>query len=154
MSRAHYSLGVADTRTPEQRSRIMSSVGTKDTGPELLLRRLLHQAGYRYRLHPKHLPGKPDLAFPSRRKAIFVHGCFWHGHGCSKGKAPKSRQDYWTPKLSANKARDERRLRELADLGWSSMVVWQCELNDPQETLQSVKKFLENGCKSDRHEFK
>jgi DNA mismatch endonuclease (patch repair protein) len=132
----------------------MSSVGTKNTGPELVLRRLLHRSGYRYRIHPKNLPGKPDIAFPGRRKAIFVHGCFWHGHGCSKGQPPKSREDYWKPKLLANKQRDERRIRELGDLGWSSMVVWQCELVDPQKALQRVEKFLENGCKSDRHEFK
>src|SRR5690348_4773303 len=132
----------------------MSSVGTKNTGPELVLRRLLHRSGYRYRIHPKNLPGKPDIAFPSRRKAIFVHGCFWHGHDCSKGRPPKSREDYWAPKLLANKERDKRRIRELADLGWTSMVVWQCELVDPEQALRRAKKFLENGCKSDRHEFK
>src|SRR5689334_10091624 len=109
----------------------MSSVQTKNTGPEVQLRRMLHAAGYRYRLHPKGLPGKPDIAFPGRRKAIFVHGCFWHGHGCSKGQPPKSREDYWQPKLRSNKERDERRIKELADLGWSAMVVWQCELRAP-----------------------
>lgn len=145
---------MADTRTPEQRSRIMSSVGTKDTGPELQLRRLLHKAGYRYRLYPRTLPGKPDIVFPARRKAIFVHGCFWHSHGCSKGKPPKSRSDYWAPKLKANRERDILRLRQLNDLGWSAIVVWQCELTEPRAAFQRVKKFLENGCKSDRHEFK
>jgi DNA mismatch endonuclease (patch repair protein) len=123
----------------------MSLVGTKNTGPELLLRRLLHQSGYRYRLHSKSLPGKPDISFPRRRKAIFVHGCFWHGHGCAKGRPPKSRSDYWAPKLQANKERDERHTARLADLGWSSIVVWQCELQDPEEALRRVKKFLDNG---------
>jgi DNA mismatch endonuclease, patch repair protein len=132
----------------------MSSVGTKDTGPELQLRRLLHRAGYRYRLHPKNLPGKPDIVFPARRKAIFVHGCFWHSHGCSKGQPPKSHLDYWGPKLDANRERDALRIKQLSHLGWSPMVVWQCELTNPLAVLQRVKEFLENGCKSDRHEFK
>src|SRR3712207_4654869 len=113
-----------DTRSPEQRSRIMRSVGTQNTGPEWIVRRLLHSNGYRYRLHPKRLPGKPDIVFPSRRKAIFVHGCFWHGHKCDKGRAPKSRLDYWAPKLEANAARDARNLRQLADLGWEALTVW------------------------------
>src|ERR1051325_667957 len=99
-------MGMTDTRTKEQRSRIMKSVGTRDTGPELAVRRMLHRMGYRYRLHRKDLPGRPDIAFPSRRKAIFVHGCFWHGHACSKGKLPKSRLDYWTAKVKANQDRD------------------------------------------------
>lgn len=132
----------------------MSSVGTKNTGPELTLRRMLHRDGYRYRLHAKNLPGRPDIVFPNRRKAIFVHGCFWHGHDCSKGRPPKSRGDYWTPKLLANKARDARRIEELANLGWTSITVWQCQLADPEGTLRLVKKFLENGCTSDRHQFK
>jgi DNA mismatch endonuclease (patch repair protein) len=117
----------------------MSSVGTKNTGPELVLRRLLHRLGYRYRIHPKNLPGKPDIAFPSRRKVIFVHGCFWHGHNCSKGRPPKSGGEYWGPKLLANKERDERRLNELAQLGWSSLIVWQCELTDPEAALRRAK---------------
>jgi DNA mismatch endonuclease, patch repair protein len=97
-----------DTRTPDQRSRIMQAVKQKDTGPELLLRRALHRLGYRYRTHAKDLPGRPDLVFASRKKVIFVHGCFWHGHDCSKGRLPKSRPEYWIPKIEANKARDER----------------------------------------------
>jgi DNA mismatch endonuclease (patch repair protein) len=122
----------------------MSSVGTKDTGPELLLRRMLHKVGYRYRLHPKKLPGKPDIVFTTRRKAIFVHGCFWHSHGCSKGRPPKSRSEYWKPKLEANRQRDALRLRQLKDLGWSSMVVWQCELKDVESTFARVREFLDN----------
>jgi DNA mismatch endonuclease (patch repair protein) len=94
-------------------------------------------------LHPKNLPGRPDIVFPSRGKVVFVHGCFWHFHGCSKGQPPKSRQDYWSPKLLANKARDERRIRELADRGWSSMVVWQCELRDPKAAFERVREFLD-----------
>jgi DNA mismatch endonuclease (patch repair protein) len=122
----------------------MSSVGTKDTGPELLLRRLLHKAGYRYRLHSTNLPGRPDIAFPGRRKAIFVHGCFWHSHGCPKGKPPKSRGEYWEPKLKANRERDDLRLRQLDELGWSSMVVWQCELQDAESAFTRVREFLDS----------
>ena len=95
-----------DTRTEEQRRRIMQAVRTRDTGPEMIVRRLLHSLSYRYRLHRNDLPGKPDVAFLSRRKAIFVHGCFWHGHGCPQGRPPKSRLDYWKPKLDGNRERD------------------------------------------------
>jgi len=150
-SKLRYGQPVADTRTPTQRSFIMRSVGTKDTGPEMQLRKMLHRAGYRYRLHVKKLPGRPDLVFPQRRKIVFVHGCFWHGHGCSKGQPPKSKSYYWSPKLAANKARDARRIDELGKLGWQSMTVWQCELRDPVAALQRVQKFLDNGQNSDRH---
>lgn len=105
---------------------------------------MLHKAGYRYRLHPKKLPGKPDIVFPARQKAIFVHGCFWHSHGCSKGNPPKSRADYWKPKLKANRERDALRLSQLSELGWSSMVVWQCELRDMESTFRRVREFLDN----------
>src|ERR1035438_3891223 len=110
---------MADTRTPEQRRRIMQSVGTRDTGPELKVRRLLFSLGYRYRLNAKKLPGRPDIVFPGRMKAIFVHGCFWHGHGCRKGRAPKSRIEYWKPKLKNNRRRDLAQSRALKTLGWS-----------------------------------
>ena len=109
---------MADTRTPQQRRYIMQSVGTHDTGPELLVRRLLTKLGYRYRLNVKKLQGKPDIVFPGRKRAIFVHGCFWHAHGCQKGQAPKSRLDYWGPKLKANMDRDAAQLAALQSLGW------------------------------------
>lgn len=133
-----------DTRSPEQRRRIMQSVRTKNTGPELAVRRALFAAGFRYRLHRRGLPGSPDIVFPSRRKVIFVHGCFWHGHGCSKGKAPKSRTDYWLSKITANRERDERNLRALSELGWSALVVWQCELSDLPDLTHRLGIFLEN----------
>lgn len=120
----------------------MRSVRTSNTGPEWVVRRLLHSHGYRYRLHRKSLPGKPDIVFPSRRKAIFVHGCFWHGHGCAKGRPPKSRLDYWSPKLEANFARDARNLEELRALGWETLTVWQCETKDPQPLLERLRDFL------------
>lgn len=133
---------MADTRTPEQRRRIMQSVGTKNTGPELALRRLLFAAGYRYRLHCKELPGSPDIVFSGRRKVIFVHGCYWHGHACKKGRLPKSRLDYWTTKILGNQERDRRTLRLLRGAGWQVLTVWQCELIDPQALIKGVVKFL------------
>lgn len=134
---------MADTRTPEQRSRIMRAVSTKDTGPELVVRRLLHRAGYRYRIHRRELPGRPDIAFIGRRKAIFVHGCFWHAHGCAKGRAPKSKLDYWGPKLAANRDRDQRNVADLRAQGWSVLTVWQCETKDPELLVARLVAFLE-----------
>lgn len=131
-----------DTRTPEQRRRIMQSVRQKDTGPELAVRQALHALGYRFRLHPKTLPGRPDLVFPSRKKAILVHGCFWHGHGCSKGRLPVSRLDYWGPKIAGNKERDERTANELERFGWQCFVVWQCETKDMRGTVNNIVDFL------------
>ena len=131
-----------DTRTEEQRRRIMQAVKSRDTGPEMIVRRLLHRLGYRYRLHRKDLPGKPDVAFVSRRKAIFVHGCFWHGHGCPKGRLPKSRLDYWKPKLNGNRERDRRKEEELRSLGWSVLVIWQCETADLEALARRLLRFL------------
>lgn len=139
---------MVDTRTSEQRRRIMQSVGTRDTGPEREVRRVLFAAGYRYRLHRRDLPGSPDIVFPSRKKAIFVHGCFWHGHGCSKGKASKSRTEYWGPKLEANKARDARNIRDLRALGWTVLVVWQCEIADPDRLLARLVAFVDDDANS------
>lgn len=131
-----------DTRTPDQRSRIMQAVKQKDTLPEMLLRRALHRLGYRYRVHAKDLPGRPDLVFPSRKKVVFVHGCFWHGHDCSKGRLPKSRPEYWIPKIEANKARDERVISELKRDGWDVMVIWQCETKELDAVLNKMVRFL------------
>jgi len=108
---------MVDNRSPEKRSATMRAVRGKNTGPEWAVRKLVHGMGYRYRLHRKDLPGKPDLTFPGRRKAIFVHGCFWHAHGCHMGQPPKSRLDYWLPKLERNKERDAERVAQLEDLG-------------------------------------
>lgn len=122
----------------------MQSVRTKDTGPERTVRRLLHREGYRFRLHPPNLPGRPDIVLPRHRKAIFVHGCFWHGHGCQIGKLPKSRLEYWRPKIAANRARDAKKAEELAALGWDVMVIWQCETKDPGRLLDALVAFLGN----------
>jgi DNA mismatch endonuclease (patch repair protein) len=120
----------------------MQSVRTVNTGPEWTVRRLLHASGYRYRLHLKALPGKPDIVFRRKKKAIFVHGCFWHGHGCSKGRPPKSRLDYWGPKLETNKLRDARNVEQLRNLGWDSLIVWQCETADSEALLKRLTAFL------------
>jgi DNA mismatch endonuclease (patch repair protein) len=137
-----------DTRSPEQRSRIMRSVSTAHTGPEWQVRRLLYGSGYRYRLHEKRLPGRPDIVFLGRKKAIFVHGCFWHGHHCLKGRAPKSRLEYWGPKLAANRVRDARNQEQLAALGWQYLTVWQCETQNREELLQRLKSFVDGSEKS------
>lgn len=131
-----------DTRTPAKRSEIMSAVRTKDTGPELAVRRLLFTAGYRYRLHKKGLPGIPDIVFPSRKKAVFVHGCFWHGHNCSKGKLPKSRRHYWKPKIADNKKRDKRNIVELRRMRWHTLIVWQCEIRNDALLMQKLRSFV------------
>ena len=118
-----------DTLTSEQRSELMSRIRSRDTQPELRVRRLVHALGYRYRLYVGSLPGRPDLVFPGRGKAIFIHGCFWHRHlKCPMGsRVPKSRLDFWLPKLEGNGKRDLRNLRRLRRLGWSVMVVWECQ---------------------------
>ena len=131
-----------DTRTSAKRSEIMSAVRTENTGPELLVRKLLSAQGYRYRLHRKDLPGRPDVVFPGRCKVVFVHGCFWHGHRCRKGKLPKSRLRYWRPKIAANKKRDAKNLAALRRAGWSVSVVWQCELKNAETLMRRLKTFL------------
>ena len=123
----------------------MSLIGQRNTGPEWAVRRLLYSHGYRYRLHAKDLPGKPDIVFRGRKKAIFVHGCFWHGHDCAKGRAPKSRLGYWGPKLKSNMERDQHVRSELERLGWQSLVVWQCETASRDALLQKLWVFLDGG---------
>ena len=122
----------------------MRLIRSKDTRPEVLVRRLLAAHGYRYRLHRKDLPGKPDLVFPGRRKVILVHGCFWHQHGgCIDGRAPKSNSDYWRPKLLRNRSRDIRAKRALSRLGWKYLVLWECyiERGGPR-LLKRLQRFL------------
>lgn len=132
-----------DTRSPEQRRRIMQAVKSKDTTPELLVRRLLHRLRYRFRLHRKDLPGRPDIVLPKYRKVILVHGCFWHSHGCAKGQPPKSRQDYWLPKLEANVNRDRDKTAQLEQLGWSVLIVWQCETKDVDGLTRKLQAFVD-----------
>lgn len=120
----------------------MARIGAKDTVPEIKVRRLLHAMGYRFRLHRKDLAGKPDIVLPARRKVIFVHGCFWHAHGCRIGRPPKSRPEFWGPKLARNRARDQQNQDALIKDGWEVMIVWQCETKDESNLAASLRKFL------------
>ena len=138
---------MVDTLTPEERSAHMRKIRGKDTEPEMVVRRMVHGLGYRYRLHKKGLPGSPDLAFSSRRKAIFVHGCFWHAHrdpSCPVAKTPKSRVDFWEAKFARNRERDQRKKAELQELGYDVLVVWECELrrNPPEAIMERLDGFL------------
>lgn len=134
---------MADTITPTCRSANMARIRSKDMKPELVVRRLVHSLGYRYRLHRNDLPGKPDLVLGPRRKVIFVHGCFWHQHaGCREGRIPKSNQTYWQPKLARNVERDQRVQRELAEAGWTVIVVWECEISDLDTLKERISGFL------------
>ena len=128
---------------PETRSRIMRAVRSRDTTPELVVRKLLYSLGYRYRLHSGLLPGKPDLVFASRRKVLFVHGCFWHGHDCPRGRrVPQTNREYWESKIRRNVARDELRLAQLQALGWKSLIVWECQLRDTVALKARLKRYL------------
>jgi len=123
----------------------MGLVRNKDTGPEMIVRRLAHRLGYRYRLHRKDLPGRPDLVFPRLRKVIFVHGCFWHRHPsatCKLARMPKSRLDFWQAKLEGNRARDLLNHESLERTGWKVLVVWECELKDKEQIENIVTNFL------------
>lgn len=124
------------------RSANMRAIRSKGMKPELAVRSLVHRLGYRFRLHRKDLPGKPDLVFGPRRKVIFVHGCFWHCHNCKVAHDPKSNRDYWGPKLERNKLRDGENLRALLSGGWQSLVIWECELCDPSALCERISKFL------------
>lgn len=121
----------------------MRRIRSKDTSPELVLRRLIHGLGYRFRLHRKDLPGRPDLVFAKRRKIVFVHGCFWHQHpDCREGRIPGSRLDYWAPKLIKNQIRDAANRVLLEEQGWKVLIIWECELTDISAVKRAVKKFL------------
>lgn len=132
-----------DKLSPERRSANMARIRSQNTSPELSLRKLIHGLGYRFRLHRNDLPGRPDLVFPSRKKVIFVHGCFWHQHTeCREGRVPGSRLEYWGPKLRRNQERDALAQSGLRQQGWRYLVVWECELKDIAAVLKSVKRFL------------
>ena len=137
---------MVDRLTPEQRSENMRRIKGKNTKPEMAVRSLVHRLGYRYRLHRLDLPGKPDLVFSRRRKIIFVHGCFWHGHedpDCADGRRqPKSNLEYWLPKLARNKERDRIQAAEIVALGWSVMIVWECETRGRPRLTARLREFL------------
>lgn len=133
-----------DTLNRRQRSERMALVRNRDTKPEMVVRRGLHALGYRYRIHVGGLPGRPDLVFTKKRKAIFVNGCFWHRHdNCSLARLPKSRLGFWKAKLDANKKRDQKNLELLSAQGWDVMTVWECELATLEKTMSAIQTFLE-----------
>jgi DNA mismatch endonuclease (patch repair protein) len=130
-------------RTKAEISAQMRTIRKKDTRPELVVRKLAHALGYRFRLHSRDLPGTPDLTFPSRKKVILVHGCFWHQHACSLGqRIPKSNKTYWLPKLARNVERDKAAKVALAKLGWASLVIWECETRNPGDLTSRIDAFL------------
>ena len=133
-----------DTLSKRERSTRMGLVKSKNTSPEMVVRAFVYKLGYRYRLHGAKLPGRPDLVFAGRRKVIFVHGCFWHRHNrCSLARLPKSHREFWLPKLENNRARDAVNRRALTRLGWTSMVIWECDLRDPIKAMVKILVFLE-----------
>lgn len=132
-----------DRLTPERRSWLMSRIKGHDTKPELDVRRTLHALGFRFRLHVKTLPGRPDIVFPSRRKIVMVHGCFWHGHSCRAGRATsKSNVSFWTKKMDSNKLRDRRVERQLKSDGWKVHTIWECQVKS-ENWLKKAVEFLE-----------
>jgi DNA mismatch endonuclease (patch repair protein) len=134
-----------DNISPEARGRQMARVKAKDTRPEMAVRRLVFGMGYRYRLHDARLPGTPDLVFAGRGKVLFVHGCFWHRHeNCELARLPKSRLDFWLPKLEGNQTRDRVNQRLLRKSGWRILVVWECELRDMPKLTRKIRRFLES----------
>lgn len=133
---------MVDNRTPGSRSALMARIGGKNTAPELIVRHLLFSLGYRFRLHRRDLPGTPDIVFPSRGRAIFVNGCFWHSHGCRIGQPPKSKLEFWAPKLARNCARDKRNNADLRSMGWKVLTVWQCQTRKPKRLSTRLRSFL------------
>ncbi|MFQ5481271.1 MAG: very short patch repair endonuclease [Nitrospinaceae bacterium] len=124
----------------------MQRIKCKDTLPELMIRKIVHRLGYRFRLHRKDLPGKPDLTFPSRKKVVFVHGCFWHQHEdpeCKIVRIPKSRMDYWVPKLRGNVERDKQHQKQLNQQGWRCLVIWECQVKNPDDLANKIVSFIE-----------
>ncbi len=136
-------MSASDAPPSAARRANMARVGSKDTKPELIVRRLLHRLGYRYRLHRRDLPGTPDICFPSRKKVIFVHGCFWHRHdGCKRTTTPKTRASFWEDKFQQNVVRDRANMERLSHLDWVAMVVWECETEDLEELTPRLATFL------------
>jgi DNA mismatch endonuclease (patch repair protein) len=136
---------LADSLAPRERSERKKRIRSKDTGPEMAVRRLIHGMGYRYRLHRRDLAGRPDLTFGKLRKVIFVHGCFWHRHAdsnCKLARLPKSRLEFWLPKLERDKARDQEDQAKLAADGWSIIVLWECELKNIASISSKIRAFL------------
>jgi DNA mismatch endonuclease, patch repair protein len=134
---------------PASVRRRMQAVRRKDTNPELQVRKLLFSLGHRYRLHVSDLPGSPDIVLASRRKVIFVNGCFWHGHTCRRGRLPKTRADYWAARIKQNRTRDKQVLASLEEAGWEHLTIWECELRQPEELSAKLKLFLRRRSQDD-----
>ena len=135
---------MVDSLSKKERSEIMARVRSKNMRPELVVRKLVFALGYRYRLHARDLPGCPDLVFRPRRKVIFVHGCFWHRHAdCALARMPKSRLEFWEPKLEGNRRRDEKNVRALAREGWKVLTIWECQLNGSARVEAKIRRFLD-----------
>ncbi|PDS69647.1 very short patch repair endonuclease [Rhizobium phaseoli] len=135
---------MADKLSPQARSKVMGRVKSKNTGPEVLVRRIVHRLGFRFRLHGKDLPGRPDLVFRRRRKVIFVHGCFWHRHHCGRATTPRTNVEFWERKFSQNIARDNAALEALDVMGWSTLVIWECQTKDETQLARYLDTFLES----------
>ena len=132
---------MADNLTAEQRKKNMTAIKSRHTKPEIIVRSLLHRLGFRFRLHDKKLPGKPDIILPKYKTVIFVHGCFWHQHkGCKRSTIPKSNTDYWIPKLTGNVKRDVQHKADLKKIGWNVATVWECETKDADKLEKKLKK--------------
>jgi DNA mismatch endonuclease (patch repair protein) len=138
---------MTDVFSIEKRSWVMSRVRGRETSPEIKVRSLTHRLGYRFRLHRKNLPGRPDLVFPFRKKVIFVHGCFWHGHDCPRGKrTPKTNTGYWIEKIRKNIERDAKSQSELQSLGWSVLIIWECEIKNLDKIACKINEYLSDRC--------
>lgn len=149
-SYARFECQMIDIVNESTRSKMMAGIKNKNTKPELIVRKALHATGFRYSLHDKNLPGKPDLVFPKYKAVIFIHGCFWHQHNCHLFKWPKTRSEFWKTKITGNVERDRRQIEELKNQGWRVLIIWECrlkgKLKDPLETLISdVKTWLLHG---------
>ncbi|MCS6497135.1 very short patch repair endonuclease [Burkholderia thailandensis] len=131
-----------DTITPAERSALMSRIRSVNTRPEIAVRSILHRLGYRFRLHRKDLPGRPDIVLPRHRKIVLVHGCFWHGHTCRLASKPKSNEGYWSTKIQANRARDARNLEALTQQGWSVLELWECEVRKLEGIEEKLRAFM------------
>lgn len=134
---------MADSLSASDRSIRMSLIRSKDTKPELVVRKAVWAAGFRYRLHGRGLPGKPDLVFTGLGTVVFVHGCYWHGHACQRGRIPKQNSGFWREKFAANQARDKRNVRQLRNAGWSVITVWECSLATANMRERAISKLLD-----------
>jgi DNA mismatch endonuclease (patch repair protein) len=134
---------MVDVLTKEQRSFNMSQIRDKNTKPEIIIRSMVHRMGFRFRLHDKSLPGKPDIVLPRHKKVIFVHGCFWHLHNCKYGRVkPATNADFWQAKRLSNKLRDKRNLAKLRKIGWKILIIWECQLKTPPKIQKNLQSFL------------